>query len=196
MATPSRIEYSGEFALRDLLWYLPDTGDFFWRPRTPEMFPADKQCPELSAKGFNKVFAGKPAFRRRDSEGYLRGRLMGRDYFAHRVAWAFCYGVWPEGEIDHINHIRDDNRIVNLRDVSRRENCMNQRRFSARKGGGGVRWDAQRQLWRADIRRYGRRIFVGRFPTEKEAISAQEATISALGLEHTTGARPVPAQDQ
>lgn len=196
MSVVDRIKYTGKFALRDLLQYLPGTGDFFWLPRTPEMFPADKQCPKLSAKGFNNAFAGKPAFRNRDSEGYLRGRLMGRDYFAHRVAWAFFYGVWPEDEIDHINHIRDDNRIANLRDVSRSENCMNQRRRSARAGGGGVRWDAQRQLWRADIRRYGRRVFVGRFPTEREAVSAQEATINALGLQYPNGARPAPTQEK
>lgn len=44
---------------------------------------------------------------------------------AHRLAWMFVHGDYPKLDIDHINGIRDDNRLCNLREVSRSENMQN-----------------------------------------------------------------------
>jgi hypothetical protein len=52
-----------------------------------------------------------------DQYGYRVIRIDGKNYFAHRLAWFYHYGVWPVGEIDHRNMVPDDNRIENLRDV-------------------------------------------------------------------------------
>jgi hypothetical protein len=71
--------------------------------------------------------AGSPAGRR-DTKGYLRIRLLGRDYKNHRLAWLLHYGVWPDAEIDHINGDPSDNRIGNLRNVSHMVNGLNRRR--------------------------------------------------------------------
>ena len=61
-------------------------------------------------------------------KGYREVRLKGCNYRAHRVAWAIYYGEDPgDLEVDHINHDRDDNRISNLRLVTRSENRENQR---------------------------------------------------------------------
>ena len=58
--------------------------------------------------------------------GYLLVRFNGGIYQAHRLAWAFCYGEVPcELVIDHINGVRNDNRIANLRLVSHRQNMQN-----------------------------------------------------------------------
>ena len=54
---------------------------------------------------------------------YLSCRLYGKHYALHRLAWFHYYGSWPVHEIDHINGVRSDNRIVNLRDVPHRENA-------------------------------------------------------------------------
>lgn len=62
-----------------------------------------------------------------DKDGYLILKVKGRQFKAHRVAWLLCTGSWPEGEIDHINHVRDDNRIENLRVVTRADNNRNRR---------------------------------------------------------------------
>lgn len=60
-------------------------------------------------------------------DGYLKVSLDNKSYLAHRVAWVIEYGVWPDFEIDHINGIRSDNRICNLRDVTPSTNQENQR---------------------------------------------------------------------
>ncbi len=64
-----------------------------------------------------------------DRDGYLTTLInfnnKRKGYRVHRLVWMFVYGKMPEGHIDHINHIRDDNRIENLRDVAPIENSRN-----------------------------------------------------------------------
>lgn len=60
-----------------------------------------------------------------DKDGYLILKIKGKQFKAHRIAWFLYYGVFPTFEIDHINHSRTDNRIENLREVTRKENVYN-----------------------------------------------------------------------
>ena len=64
----------------------------------------------------------------RNSRGYIQVKADTHLLYAHRLAWLHFYGEWPADQIDHINGIRDDNRIVNLRDVSQQVNAQNQRK--------------------------------------------------------------------
>ena len=57
--------------------------------------------------------------------GYLRITVLGKQFYAHRLAWLYCHKVWPKGEIDHINGNKQDNRIENLRDVTQQSNAQN-----------------------------------------------------------------------
>jgi hypothetical protein len=59
--------------------------------------------------------------------GYLKTAVDGRNYFVHRLIWLMAYGAWPEQDIDHINRDPSDNRLENLRDVSRKVNNNNRR---------------------------------------------------------------------
>lgn len=59
------------------------------------------------------------------SDGRRKIMIHGVKYYASRLAWFYVYGQWPENEIDHINGIRSDDRITNLRDVNTKINREN-----------------------------------------------------------------------
>jgi len=100
--------------LKELLHYDPNIGDFIWKERKSLI---GKQ------KAFNTRFSGKKAGV--NSRGYLVIRINDNLYFSHRLAWLYVYSQWPIDQIDHINGIRNDNRIVNLREAINAENCQN-----------------------------------------------------------------------
>ena len=100
--------------------YDPQNGVFIWRQRPADHFSR----PDKAAK-WNGKHAGNPAFTSADPRGYLRGMLDRRMLYAHRAAVAIQQGAWPDGEIDHINRCKSDNRAENLRVVSHRENRLN-----------------------------------------------------------------------
>ena len=58
-------------------------------------------------------------------DGYIRISVDSKQYLGHRLAWLYVYGEFPEKEIDHINTIRTDNRICNLRAANRTLNAEN-----------------------------------------------------------------------
>jgi hypothetical protein len=88
-------------------------GVLYWRERPDHHFqrPADHAT-------FIKKSAGKPAGRR-EPRGYVcvkfRNNGDGVTISAHRIVWALHHGAWPKQHLDHINRVRDDNRIENLR---------------------------------------------------------------------------------
>lgn len=88
------------------------------------------------------------------SEGYRQVQIKRKVYNAHRLSWAIFYGVWPSGEIDHINGAKDDNRIENLRDVDRCVNAQNKRSAQINNkscGLLGVTWNKQHKKWQSKI---------------------------------------------
>ncbi len=125
------------------------------------------------------VKAGSVADTRND-RGYLVVHALGRRTKVHRLAWLLHYGDWPQGEIDHINRDKADNRITNLRVVSRAENCRNRglRRDNI-SGVTGVTWRPDLKRWRATISAGGRIKHIGHFDTVEAAsaalIAAKEA---------------------
>ena len=60
-----------------------------------------------------------------DKDGYLRLKIKKKVFLAHRIVWFLNNGQFPDGEIDHINRIRTDNRIENLRIADRITQCRN-----------------------------------------------------------------------
>ena len=109
-------------------------------------------------------------------DGYLQVRFLGKLHLVHRIVWEMHNGPIPEGmEIDHINHIKTDNRIENLRVVDRAKNLMN-RPMQNNYGSGvnGVDWSKSNRSWRARIRIGGREIHLGYFNKLDDAIEARE----------------------
>lgn len=113
--------------IRDILDYDASNGKFYFKEILNESFfgTSKYRSSKTRMKHFNTINFGKEALKNVDKNGYKRGFIFGNRYLAHRVAWLWYYGNWPVEEIDHLNHIRDDNRIENLREVSREENSKN-----------------------------------------------------------------------
>ena len=61
-------------------------------------------------------------------DGYVQVMIEGKIFLAHRLAWLYVHGVMPEHYVDHINGVKNDNRIENLRDVKQGVNLQNQKR--------------------------------------------------------------------
>lgn len=109
----------------------------------------------------------------KNSGGYLIAMIGGKRHSLHRLAWLYFYGRMPNGDIDHINGVRDDNRIDNLRECSRSKNCMNKKINSNNVSGvKGVGWHAQSGKWRARIMTGYKSVFLGRFDSVEEAEKA------------------------
>lgn len=109
--------------------------------------------------------------------GYLKFAWQGRDYLVHRVAWYYVHGELPVC-IDHINRVRDDNRIANLRGADYQANQYNTSVSPRNKSGvKGVHRCKQTQKWAATITVNRKQIRLGRYPTIKEATVAREAAV-------------------
>lgn len=105
--------------------------------------------------------------------GYIYIKVNGKTYAAHRLAWLFHYGEIPDGEIDHINCNKSDNRIINLRLSDRKGNVCNVGlRKDNTSGVKGVSWHRECGKWVAYVRHNGRKIYVGLFSELSDAADA------------------------
>lgn len=108
------------------------------------------------------------------STGYRRVCVGGRQYYAHRLAWLYMSGVWPEDQIDHINHDRADNRFCNLRPAN---NAQNNQRSAARAdsdtGVLGVCWHKRAGKYMAQIQHLGKTVYLGLHSSLESAIEAR-----------------------
>ena len=184
MKHPARNDLTAEY-VRSLLNYDPETGMFRWKPRTPAMFGGGNggHSPEHRCKCWNSRYAGAMAgtvsTALRQNVVHLTVRIEGRNYYAHRLAWLYVHGEWPDGDIDHINGDGLDNRIANLRVATRSQNCANVgRRAHNTSGVKGIYQHGMR--WRASIRVKGKSKHLGCFGTPADA----QAAYMAAAREH------------
>lgn len=141
--------------LRDSLRYVPETGEFLWN------ITKSTKCKPGSLAGSVK------------SDGYRHINIGGKFLLEHRLAWFFFYGYWPENDIDHIDNLRDNNKISNLREATRQQNIRNSRlRSSTRSGFKGVTFEKRTGRWNARIFFNGKQISLGTFSTAEEAHQA------------------------
>lgn len=154
--------------LARLLFGDGQSGLLFWRPRTIEFFKNKK-----SMGTWNTRFAGKKVSIATNRNGYSCIKVFCVEYKVHRLIWALQYGEWPD-EIDHLNGVRKDNRICNLRNVDHLENSKNmQMRHSNTSGVNGVTWQRQHRKWHAYATCEGKRYHLGYFESKDEAIAAR-----------------------
>lgn len=158
--------------LRECFDYDPATGVFRWRDRPLRHF-----CKHGDWKRWNGLYAQTAAFSEIDKDGYRRG-VVGyycsrTRLWAHHVAWAIVRDAWVP-MLDHINGIRSDNRIDNLRPATPRQNQQNKRVAN----GCGLKGIYRNNpaypngTFQARIQVDGRYIYLGSYPTAEEAHAA------------------------
>lgn len=157
--------------LKEVFNYDPETGVITWKKRTSNRIKIGDiaACPS--------------------GNGYLKIRLDSVLYYAHRIAYAMAVGEIPdEFEIDHINGVRDDNRLSNLRLVKPIGNRHNQGVRSDNKSGvNGVYWSRNAGKWLASIGVAGQQIYLGSFSDFDVAVDARKAAEVKYGFHENHG---------
>lgn len=184
--TPMKSKMPDVADLRKILSVDFATGRMTWLPRPDAMFSSNRYC-----KSWNDRWQGKDAFASKNMHGYHQGRIFGKKMEAHRVIWAMFHGEWPNGNIDHINGVRSDNRIDNMRDVTKAENSRNSKRFSNNTSGmAGIGRIRNGTAWRAfacdKTRKYKH---LGNFRCFGEAVKARNAYRLSNGYTPESGIR-------
>lgn len=174
--------------LQKILSYDPETGALTWNERGPELFAGNEQSCAHSAKIWNSRFAGKPAFTAKNGNGYLHGAIFGNTLSAHRVAWGIYFGVWPKHSIDHIDGVRTDNRIANMRDVPGCDNSRNMK-MNVRNTSGhtGIHFNHATGKWVASIKGGGRVINLGYFSAIEKAVEVRKKASDRFGYHANHG---------
>ena len=158
--------------LKNVLRYEPETGKLYWLRRFSNGIPKSLEAGTI-----------------RKNDGYINVSVFGKLYPAHRVAYALYNGTCPDDmEIDHINHVRSDNRIDNLRLVSKSENRKNQSISSkSTTGVTGVYYNRARRKFVAQIKINGDVKYLGIFDSLEEAKSKRKEAEEEYGFHSNHG---------
>ena len=151
--------------VRQFLDYAPETGELRWR----------------AARGNRKMggVAGST-----NAAGYLLIGISGKRYRAHRIIWLWFYGYFPETDIDHINRVKSDNRIENLREVSQTCNSRNCEVSGNNKSGvKGISWCIMYGKWLSKITAANKHKHIGRHTDLTEAVAHRLAAEQCLDWE-------------
>jgi len=144
--------------LKQVLDYDPASGIFTWKIQRSSSANVGDIAGSINHAGYRRIIIG------------------GIRYRAHRLAFFYVNGRWPIYEIDHINNIKDDNRISNLREASRCENALNRPlNIQNTSGVKGVHFYRRYGKYSAQIRVNKKQIHLGFFADINAATSVIRA---------------------
>ena len=143
-------------------FYCPVSGEFTWIKRSKY---TRKSLSDIAGHTHQKT-------------GYVSITIDRKFNAAHRLAWLYMTGSYPENCIDHINGVKHDNSFANLRDVEHATNCKNRKRYKTNTSGvSGVYMDKATGLWEVRFKHNNKKHYFGRYKTVDEAIKVREQEI-------------------
>jgi hypothetical protein len=157
--------------LKELVFYCHERGGLFW---------INSPTPKSRIKIGHR--AGSI-----DSHGHRQTSLFGTVYMEHRLVWFYHHGRWPNDQIDHVNGIRDDNRLENLRECNQSQNSQNQRKASKNNTSTGILGVSKHKnssRFTSAICTNKKQIYLGTFDTPEEA---HKAYVQAKRQHHPFG---------
>lgn len=184
-ARPSHPQLPSIERIREVLSYDGTTGLLTWKPRVPDPMRLDAVRTERETRAWNTKHAGRTA-------GGTHGRYMAVQLdnlliMAHRVAWALYTGAWPTGEIDHQDGDPTNNRIANLRDVSRAQNMQNKAAYTSPSGLPlGMHYLPNGKV-HLRVQMNGNRVSIGTFTTVEDALEARSKAYLTFGFHPNHG---------
>lgn len=155
--------------LKSLIYYNPETGVATWLPRK-------ETTKQIAA--WNRRYAGKAlSYVDKKGAGYAQVCMVidgvQKYYLLHRLIWLYVFGEFPNGPIDHVNRIKSDNRISNLRVANRVLNGHNVKSYNTNKSGiKGVSWSKESRKWRAVLVFNQKYMHLGLFDSIEDAKDA------------------------
>ena len=156
--------------LKHLLSYCPSSGEF--------------AC-AISGSGRGKIgeIAGTIGHK-----GYRAIKIDGKSYQAHRLVWLYVHGKFPRDQIDHINGIRDDNRLENLRDANSADNARNRKvPVTSKSGIMGVSWRKRDKCWVAQMQVADKNMHLGQSKDLSLVIWYREMAEQRFGFHQNNG---------
>lgn len=144
----------------ELLHYDRETGVFRWRNFRRPAIKAWDVAGSANAKGYVQIMINQ------------------ENYLAHRLAWLYVTGAWPEDQVDHRDNCKANNAWENLRSATNAENQQNQivaPKSNSSSGLLGVTWSKAAKKWAAQIKRAGKRVHLGLFDDKDDAHAAYVA---------------------
>ena len=138
--------------LREILKYDSEDGVFTWNVTLSRRACAGNEAGSISKNGYRYI------------------AIDGHKHLAHRLAWFYVHGVWPADQIDHIDCVRSNNALANLREANMSNNGANGLLRSTNTSGyKGVSWDARKRKWVAGVKKNYKRHVLGLFDDPYEA---------------------------
>jgi len=151
------IEYPSQETIKE--WFEYRDGNLYWNKRNG---------PHCRAK------VGNLAGCRKGIKDYTQVEFMNKRYYIHRLIWIYHNGSIPHlMEIDHIDKDKTNNRIENLRLVTRNYNCLNN---SAK----NIHFDPRHKInpYTIRVRIKKKSYILGKFKTKEEAEKNSESLIN------------------
>jgi hypothetical protein len=157
--------------LKEVLHYCPETGMFTWLVGGGARKGAEAGCVHIQS--------GKP---------YRQVGVNNRAYSAHRLAFLYMTGEFPEDQVDHIDGNGLNNIWTNLRPVTCGENQKNRRKYARNTSGTtGVYWNVKCNKWVSQIVVEGKHKYLGLFDNKEDAIAARKAAEVLYGFHENHG---------